>query len=115
TGCLRCLSGCVWRGLIHWQGHLRCGCVRTLTPWPAAGQSDSQPRSSGGLLRARGTAKRCTVIRGIFIALQRGCQPAATFASCRLADRTVDAAARARPRPQIPEESDFNVVALEDI
>src|SRR5437867_7937173 len=66
------------------------------------------------MLRARGAAKRCAVIRRIPIALQRGREPPPSLDSGRLADCTMAAAARSTLRRPLSGKSDFATVPVED-
>ena len=61
---LRRLPGPVQRRLLHRQGHLRRGCVRTGGGRPLPGEPDPQPRPDRGVLRARRSPDRRPGVRG---------------------------------------------------
>jgi hypothetical protein len=117
------LPGRVRRRLVHRQGHLPCRYVRAGARGTPPREPDSQPRSPGGLLRARRTAQRRVPVRGLSGALQRRCQPAPPLDSRRLAARIVAVAPGAvrmcrrpnRPRHESPEESAIGAVAMEAV
>ena len=92
------VPGCVRRRLVHRQGDLRRRCVRA-GPWRAlARESDPQPRSAGGMLRAGGAVERRAVVRGLSAPLHGGREPARALDSRRLAARGVAATAGSGPR-----------------
>ena len=76
-------------------------------------EPDSQPRSSGRVLRAGGTVERCAVVRGESLLLQRGREPAASLDPWGLAACRMAAAARSRSRSAASEESALWTVPME--
>ena len=109
------VPGRVRRGLVHRQGDLRRRCVRAGPRRALARKSDPQPRSAGGLLRARGAGERCTVVRELSVPLQDGREPAPALDSRRLAARGV-AARDGSGRGCAPsQESALAAVAMEAV
>ena len=112
---LRRLSGCLRRGLVHRQGHLRRRRVRTSAGRALSRKQDPEPRSARRLLRALGTPLRRRGVRGLSGGLWHRRPPPPSLDSRRLAAARVAAAARARSRGPSPSEPDVRAFAMETL